>query len=206
MSLSVSAPFGWRCLTSPRVRRTPAPPRRIPPAGGTLRSPSAAGRRGASLAGPGGLATTKGVRPDMRGQSLAALPSRPPQQRRGESAAPSLGSGCVVPTLHAVLCAAPTACPAPDDVGLSPSTSRLEAVPPPARLSRGAHTRYAGTRLSAHAIPATPEGPGGPWQLWRPAWHRPSPNVHRVGTLSLTLTGSCHNGRVLDNGMGGELG
>ncbi len=116
MSLSVSAPFGWRCLTSPRVRRTPAPPRRIPPAGGTLRSPSAT------------------------------------------------------------------------------------------RLSRGAHTRYAGTRLSAHAIPATPEGPGGPWQLWRPAWHRPSPNVHRVGTLSLTLTGSCHNGRVLDNGMGGELG
>ena len=75
--------------------------------------------RGASPAWPGGLATTRGVRPDMRGTSLAAIPSRPPHQRRGESAAPSLGSGSVVPPLQAVLCAAPTACPAPDDFGAS---------------------------------------------------------------------------------------
>jgi hypothetical protein len=84
--LSVPAPFVWRCLTSPGLPRTPAPPRRTVRAvcpHTALRSPSAAGMRGASPAWPGGLATTRGVRLTMRGTSLAAIPSRPPPSAAG---------------------------------------------------------------------------------------------------------------------------
>jgi len=141
VSLSVSAPFGWRCLTSPRMRRTPAPPHRTVRAvfsHTALRSPSAAGMHGNGPAWHGDLAATGDTTPAARGSSLAAIPSRVPHQRRGESAAPSLGSGYVVPTLRAVLWAAPTAWAARRRLRRSPYTPRLDSCGPLARLSRGA--------------------------------------------------------------------
>ena len=80
----------------------------------------------------------RGVPPDTRGASLAAIPSRASHQRRGESAAPSLGGGSVVLCLQAVLWAAPTAWAARRRLRRSPSTPRLDSCGPLARLSRGA--------------------------------------------------------------------
>ena len=51
------------------------------------------------------------------GPSLMAIPSRGHRQRRSKSAAPSIGSGYVIPTLRAVVWAAPTARLPPDDFG-----------------------------------------------------------------------------------------
>ena len=81
MSLSVPAPFGWRCLTSPRVRRTPAPPRRTVRAvfpHTALRSPSAAGMHGDGPAWPGDLAVTGGSRQTRGVRASRQSPPGPP--------------------------------------------------------------------------------------------------------------------------------
>ena len=103
--LSVPTPFGWRCLPSPGMPRTPAPPHRTVHAvcpHTALRSPSAAGMHGAIPAWRSGLAPTGTAPSTARGDSPKAIPARASRQGRSESAAPSLGSGYVVPTLQAV--------------------------------------------------------------------------------------------------------
>ena len=164
MSLSVPAPFGWRCLTSPRMRRTPAPPHRTVRAvcpHTALRSPSAAGMRGDGPVWRGGLATTGGSSQRRGVRASRQSPPGPPL------------SGAVkvrpLPSAEVLLSSAceryyePLRLPArPRPTSAWPYTPQLGAAPPPTRLSRGAHTRVAGTRLSPHAIPATPEGPGWP--------------------------------------------
>ena len=145
--LSVSAPFGWRCLTSPGTPRTPAPPHRTGRAvlpHPALRSPSAAGMRGhpaRSAQRPSRhrgdpRSAREGFQP--RGNPLGGSPP----QRRGESAAPSLDGGSVVLHLPAVLRAAPT----PDTARLDFGSALYEPVErprSPCRASRGAPWSYA---------------------------------------------------------------
>ena len=69
------------------------------------------------------------------------------------------------------------------------SPRRLQGLPLYAAVgllgSTGQALPWCPVTLSAHAAPATPEGPPLAWQLWWLWGHRPSPNVHRVGTLNL---------------------
>jgi hypothetical protein len=92
---------------------------------------------GAIPAWRSGLATTDGPRTPTRGSSLTAIPSRGHRQRRGESTAPALGSGYVVPTLQAVLWAAPTPGTARLDFGRA-LYEPVERLRSPCRVSRGA--------------------------------------------------------------------
>jgi hypothetical protein len=92
---------------------------------------------GASPARRDGLAPTGTALSTARGDSPKAIPARASRQGRSESAAPSLGSGYVVPTLQAVLWAAPTPGTARLDFGRA-LYEPVERLRSPCRVSRGA--------------------------------------------------------------------
>ena len=124
-----------------------------------LRSPSATGMRGASPAWPGGLAATGETQERKRGVPASRQsPRRPPHQRQGESAAPSLGGGCVVLPLQTVLWATPT----PDTAGRDFGSALYAPV------EQAAH-RGGSPVVPPGAIPAChPCYPGGPPMPWQP--------------------------------------
>ena len=96
------------------------------------------------------------------GSSLTAILPRAPRRKRSESAAPSLGGGCVVLRLPAVLRAAPTAWPAPGGFGVGLIRQGWTPV---------AH-RPGSPVVPREAVPAChpcyPGGSGLAWQVWWP--------------------------------------
>ena len=144
--------------------RTPAPPRRTVRAvcpHTALRSPSAAGMRGDGPVWRGGLATTGGS--SQRRGVRASRQSPPGPPLSGAVKVRPLPSAEVLLSSTCKRYYEPLRLPArPRTTSAWPYTPQLGAAPPPTRLSRGAHTRVAGTRLSPHAIPATPEGSPAP--------------------------------------------
>jgi hypothetical protein len=160
VSPSVPAPFGWRCLTSPRVRRTPAPPHRTVRAvcpHTALRSPSAAGMHGhlaRSAQRPSryrgdSRSTKEGFQP--RGNPLRGTPVS------GGVKVRPLPSGRVVLSRPGKRYYEPLRLPArPGSISATPYTSRLSVSLTLPGLP------WCPLELSSHAIPATPEGPRRP--------------------------------------------
>ena len=108
---------------------------------------------------PSGLAATGETQERKRGVPASRQsPRRPPHQRQGESAAPSLGGGCVVLPLQTVLWATPT----PDTAGRDFGSALYAPV------EQAAH-RGGSPVVPPGAIPAChPCYPGGPPMPWQP--------------------------------------
>ena len=180
--LSVPAPFGWRCLTSPRMPRTPAPPHRTVHAvcpHTALRSPSATGMHGHPArsaqrpsrhrGNPGKV--REGSQP--RGNPLGGLPvSGGVKVRPLPSTEVMLSSICQ-------RYYEPLRLPArPGSISATPYTSPLSVPAHPA----GSPVVPPGAILACH--PCYPGGPHMTWQRWRSPGHRSSPSGNGVDALS----------------------
>ena len=208
--LSVSAPFGWRCLTSPGTPRTPAPPHRTGRAvlpHPALRSPSAAGMHGHEPARHGSLAATGG--PGHQRGVPASRQSPPPA---------TVSSGVKVrplPSTEVLLSSicqryyAPLRLPTrPGSISAAPYTSPLSVPAHPA----GPPVVPPGAMLACH--PCYPGRPRVTWQPWGSPEHRSSPSGNGVDALteltrlhlgSLRAT-ACELARVPPDAFVRELG
>jgi len=182
--LSVSAPFGWRCLTSPHIPRTPAPPRRTVRAvfpHTALRSPSAAGMRRKQPAWHDGIAAT-GARATATGVSASRQSPWARTVSGGVKVQP-LPSGRVMLSPPCERYYGPLRLPTrPGSISAAPYTSPLSVLAHPA----GPPMVPPGAVPACH--PCYPGGPRVPRQrCWAPG-HRSSPPDNGVDALA-ELTG-----------------
>ena len=180
--LSVPAPFGWRCLTSPGMPRAPAPPHRTVRAvlpHTALRSPSATGMHGPPA--------RSAQRPSRH--RVAPGSGKEGSQPCGNPLVGTPVSGGVkvrpLPSAEVMLSSAykryyaPLRLPArPGSISAAPYTSLLSVPAHPA----GSPVVPPGAILACH--PCYPGGPPMPWQRWWASGRRSSSPDNGVDALT----------------------
>jgi hypothetical protein len=201
VSLSVAAPFGWRCLTSRRMPRTPAPPHRTGRAvlpHPALRSPSAAGMHSGQPARHGGIAAT-GAHAPTTGVSA----SRQSPWARTVSGAVKVRP---LPSAEVVLSSTCERYYGPLRLPGQPGGDFSGRLIRPGRTPvvhwPGSPVVPAGAVPACH--PCYPGGPPMPWQRWWASAHRsssPDNGVDALAELTRLPLGSLHAIRLRRTGL-----